>query len=146
MFPNYSLLRARTLGDDEIKMLYGYDVDYLIENTDESGYKLFSDIEVVRYPSLHDFVKPINLLFCGRQRRYWITHLEPLISYDYDAAFEIAGDDNNYRDCLLDEDCNIRSGYFETLNIHNKRIHDDIERITGTSGFHDNIILYTTEP
>lgn len=61
MLQTYSIVKARALSDEELSSINGMNVNYITENYDATGYKVFTPKEKQKYVQMAQYMKPISL-------------------------------------------------------------------------------------
>lgn len=61
MVPNYSLLKARRLTDDEKSSVEYKDLEYINENFESTGFKVFTEDQRMQYTELAVYMRPVKL-------------------------------------------------------------------------------------
>lgn len=82
MFPEYSLMIARRLNLDEIHEINGKDLRYIEENSDGTGYQLFTEDEVSYNNALYCYMNPIEVRSRGMLETRYVVYLEVFKIYD----------------------------------------------------------------
>lgn len=148
VLPSYSLLLVRALTKEELIDIEGTDLSCVKNNFQNTKYKVFNEFEMQVHKELSKYVRPVKLFSNGKLKKYWVVYTEPLKSYEYGKAYEIADDDDDYQDYLLNESHRIKRGYFCLDNIFCRTIHRDVDEVMyayGNPGFDHSIFFFTTE-
>lgn len=61
MVPNYSVVKVRALSEEELSDIQGLSLEYILENFEANGYRVFKPREVDEHPGLKPYMQQVHL-------------------------------------------------------------------------------------